>query len=318
MTSRSDTIAARNLSICSPYFGVKGKCIELPLFRLGGPGLGNLLFAWARAVVISKQYSLRMMYPTWPSLKIGPYIRRERDKRHYVNLFHANSGYVHGIEKYMSLLMLPKVTEEDFRKSPERYMQSPYLIRFTGMAGFFSTILKDHNLVREELLRITRQVHKKALNYDFSKSVSLHVRMGDFIPTASFDEIRNGLDLRRIPLNWYARRIVQLKEVLGNDTRFYIFSDGSDRDLSLLLKMEGVRRISFGSALADLLALSYSRILIANGSTFSNWASYLGRMPVIWPQGQVRHHLYAESEKEVELDERSDLPSSFIRHISKL
>src|ERR1017187_3797326 len=222
MPSSSATIATHNTSICSPHFGNRG-CIELPFIRLGGAGLGNLLVTWARAVGVSKQYSLRLMYPTWPSLKIGRYIRRERDKRLYADLFHANRRYTHGFEKYMNLLMLPRVTEEAFRNSPEKYLQSPHLIRFTGMDGFFSAILEEHAYVREELLQITRKRHRRALSHDFSKSVSLHIRMGDFIATASFDEIRNGVGHRRTPLDWYARRIVQLKDVLGNDTRFFIF-----------------------------------------------------------------------------------------------
>jgi hypothetical protein len=36
-------------------------------------------------------------------------------------------------------------------------------------------------------------------------------------------------------------------------------------------------------------------LLIASGSTFSMWASYLGRMPVIWYKGQLRQRLYYES-----------------------
>ena len=255
------------------------------------------------------------MYPTWPSLKIGPYIRRENDKRHYANLFCSTSRYTRGFEKFTTLLALPKITEEAFHNSPERYLRTQHIVKFTGMGDFFSTILKDHALIRKELLDITRERHKKALSHDFSGSVSLHVRQGDFTPPQGFEEVRNGLECRRIPLDWYAEQIVHLKAVLGMNTKFLIFSDGLDSDIAPLLQMEGVRRISFGSALADLLALSCARILIANGSTFSYWASYLGRMPVIWPLGQLRQHLYEESEKEVEIDKGHNLPCGFISHI---
>ena len=55
--------------------------------------------------------------------------------------------------------------------------------------------------------------------------------------------------------------------------------------------------------MADLLALSRSELLIASGSTFSMWASYLGRMPVIWYPGRLKQKLYFDNEAlEVECD----------------
>ena len=55
--------------------------------RFGGAGLGNILFPWARALVYTKKYNLTRIKTTWFNLKIGPFLRLERDKRVYSDLF---------------------------------------------------------------------------------------------------------------------------------------------------------------------------------------------------------------------------------------
>ena len=81
-----------------------------------------------------------------------------------------------------------------------------------------------------------------------------------------------------------------------------MFSDASDEELRPLLGRPNVQRAFFGSSVADLLAMSTASVLIASGSTFSMWAAYLGRMPVIWPKDQRRQRLHGDAwEYEVEL-----------------
>ena len=55
------------------------------LFRLGGAGLGNILFPWARAVIYRKKNDIKQLNSTWFTLKIGTFFRRERDKRYTRN-----------------------------------------------------------------------------------------------------------------------------------------------------------------------------------------------------------------------------------------
>jgi hypothetical protein len=62
-----------------------------------------------------------------------------------------------------------------------------------------------------------------------------------------------------------------------------------------LLSQENVRRREFGSSIADILALSRSRILIASGSTFSQWASYLGQIPTITHPGKIDQSVMLEN-----------------------
>lgn len=76
---------------------------DLFLFRLGGAGLGNILFTYSRAVVCSQKLpDCKFVWPTWPSLKLGTIIRNEKDKRFYNDLFTNHSDYISGLKKYIS------------------------------------------------------------------------------------------------------------------------------------------------------------------------------------------------------------------------
>ena len=71
-------------------------------FRLGGAGLGNILFPWANAVVYAKKNNLERIQTTWVNLKFGTFLRKEKDKRMYLNLFTRNDGIM-GIRKTLLL-----------------------------------------------------------------------------------------------------------------------------------------------------------------------------------------------------------------------
>ena len=49
---------------------------DLGFVRLGGAGLGNILFTYARALVYARDHRCRLIWPTWFSFKLGPILRR--------------------------------------------------------------------------------------------------------------------------------------------------------------------------------------------------------------------------------------------------
>jgi hypothetical protein len=84
-------------------------------------------------------------------------------------------------------------------------------------------------------------------------------------------------------MTWYVRVIDAIREIAGYEVPVTLFSDGHDRELCELLNLPHVSRSPSDSALADMLTLSKSKLLItSSGSTFSGWASYLGQCPTIW------------------------------------
>lgn len=281
------------MKYCYPDLGGK----DLLFARLAGPGLGNMLFPWARAVVASDRQGYKLIEPTWPQVKIGPMLRRERDSRSYAGLFNHAEGALNGIGRLKALLTHRKIHEGNLTSA-----QNGDVVVFSGMKGFFEPILADHQLVATRLQAIARKEHCDGMAWDFSSSISVHVRLGDFAVAATDQTITSGKSNTRLPLEWYRYVVEGIREVRGKEVRIFLFSDGSDEELRPLLDLDNCQRVSFGSALGDLLAMSQSECLVASGSTFSMWASYLGRMPVFWCTGQRRNRLYPQEHMEPQVE----------------
>lgn len=279
--------------------------VDLGLVRVLGPGLGNLLFPWARSVVLAHRTGYPLLYPTWPQIKIGSVLRRERDTRFYSDLFRCPPrGYVSGAAR-LALLACGVRVPESALESASQVRGRPRLAVVEGMAGLFEPLVGHHELVRTELIRMTHECHLRGATHANAGGVSIHVRLGDFLP-ASTEALRTGNYNYRIPLSWYVARAQELQQRLGV-SRFHVFSDGSDAELADLLALPGAQRVDFGSSIADLIALAHSRVLIASGSTFSMWASYLGSMPTLWYPGQLRQRLHADTRFELEVDDATSV-----------
>ncbi len=284
---------------------------DLGLLRIGGTGLGNLLLTWAEFAVGTGKYGLTPIAPTWPQVKLGPLARHESDKRTYRDLFLKNSSEVSGIRKLKLLATLPRIPAADFTNGPDSQPVTngrEVLVEFDNAGALFERILSDHEFVRRELLSITRAKHKLGLEHNFAQSISVHVRLGDF---------RVGSLVT--PISWYEGAIRAVRRALGSDLTVYVFSDGENAELQPILSLAGTTRLGFGSSVADIWALSAANILIAaGGSTFSKWASYLGRMPVIYPPGTLYQKLYSENPAaEIEWRTGESLPPAFVEQLQQ-
>jgi len=273
------------------------------IVRFGGSGLGILLFPWARCVVASAKYRMTPIAPTWPSFKIGPLLRRERDLRTYRLLFHPRPEEMTGARKLLLLARLPHV-EEEWVRSIERETdkrggaRQNVVVVFRGRKNYFMDILAEHALVRTELIEMTLDVHRKSLKEPFNPAIYVHVRLGDYRQTG-----------RMTPIDWYRCTITAIRRAIGVIAPVNVVSDGYDRELAPLLALENVRRVSYGSSIADLLAMSTAAVLVASGqSTFGQWASYLGRMPVVWPTGYLTQKLYYDMECGLEIEHSPGMP----------
>ncbi len=208
----------------------------------------------------------------------------------YGNLFACPEDYVRGTEKLRVLTTARKVSEADGRGGVDgpkaRYGSRGEVIEFRGMEGLFRPLRGAGDLVLAELLRMTREEHKKSMAHDFSSSITIHVRMGDFAPPVD-SKLRQGSHNVRVPLEWYIDTICAIRSAAGSAWPVWIFSDGADKELMPLLRVPHTNRLGFGSAISDMLAMSKSTVLLPS-STFSMWAAYLGGVPTIWYPGQKR------------------------------
>lgn len=289
---------------------------DLGAFRIQGPGLGNLLFPWARAVVAARRDNLQILWPTWTQFKLGPILRREKDARFYSGLFENPGHYVDGFKKLRLLLSAGRLNEHTQRSTvPLQHPPSgDELICFAGMQDWFEPFINERALVRDELINIAQKRHLDGMSFDFSQSISVHLRLGDFKPFEN-EQMRAGSANMRLPIRWIIDTIETLRAQLGQTRPVWVFSDGSDADLAELLALANTQRVNFGSALGDLIAMSQSEVLVVS-SSFSMWSSYLGDVPSIYYPGQLRRRLLPQAQgREIELDTAAKLPQTFLDHV---
>ena len=291
---------------------------DLGFVRLLGPGLGNLLFPWARCVIACRSGNLIPVAPTWPQIKIGPLLRCETDKRTYVGLFNPRNGEVSGLKKMRLLISATRVPEAMLSRATWVTGRVPTLVEFTGMDGLFGPLFGEHEFTLEQLRAMTKPAILASVE-QIRPQIGIHVRLGDFTLPRNDEERRKGRWSTRLPIDWYIHALQAVRMAAGCSLEAKVFSDGSEKELRPLLALQGVARVTAGSSIADLLAMSRSKILIASGSTFSMWASYFGRMPTIWHPGQLRQRLYPATQGlEVEYNSGERLPDSFIDSVNRV
>lgn len=266
-----------------------GGALDLGLMRIGGSGLANLLFIWARCLVEARRYGLRRISPTWLQICRGPWVRNDPDKRTYHDLFDTAPDEVTGVSRLMLLAGKRWVPEEQLGKA----IPEGSIVVFRGISGHFIPSIPYRDAVCAELLQIVRPKHKKALQTGFSPDVAIHVRLGDI----SKDHLSTGNT--RLDLGWYIGILRRLRETLG-PLSAAVFSDGTEEELAPLLSIDGVTRVTFGSSIADIIGLSQARILIGSGSTFSMWSSFIGQMPTVWFPNRLYHPILNDSRREIE------------------
>lgn len=270
---------------------------DLSFVRFGGAGLGNLLFIYSRALIYAKLNDCKFIWPTWPSIKIGTYIRKEKDKRFYGDLFRNNSGYVDGWQKVKLLTVGNKINER-FKESAS----DNDIIVFDDFRMNFNGIKEYHELIKADIIKNLADKNKMALDFDFSNSISVHIRLGDFLPPST-ENLKSGCNNTSIPISWYKNIIIQIRNIAEKDLDVYIFSDGTDEQLNEILSLPNVQRITFGTSIADIIALSNAKLFIASGSSFSMWARFLGNLSTITYTNQLKEHICDENGFEIECDE---------------
>lgn len=245
---------------------------------VGRTGLGNMLFPWARAEVFCKTRGALMLAPQWVNVcRVGPWLRRERDKRYYLSNF-SNRGFIQGLRRFYVLHTAGHVGEADCYERPGCGGEGVRrVVDFKGMDGFFSPFLRDQAYVKERLYAIAAPaIVRQAEQFSADPFIGVHIRRGDFH--------RGGLAVEDA---WYLmaiERAVKSVEAARKPLPIRVFSDAAPETLQFLTdSFPAVTFMPKAPALLDLLLLSRSQALVGTSrSTFSMWAVFLGQMPSIW------------------------------------
>jgi len=270
---------ARLTTVLYPHLGGRD-CL---LFRIGGPGLGNLLFPWARALLASKTYGYKRIFPTWPQIKVGPFLRQERDLRCYSTLFAPIDDEISGIAK-AHLLVVGRFAPEDALRSEDRSRDGRgwRVVVFRGMLRMFEPLRGQAAIIRQAIIQAVEARSSATTLQAQSRGpeIGIHVRLGDF-RRPSETALRDRETNVRIPLSWYRNVLRNLRSACGQSVRARVCSDGSDDELQELLSEPDVYRSDASDAVRDLLGLAECMAIVSSRSTFSAWAAYLGAVPTV-------------------------------------
>lgn len=246
--------------LSSPDFGV---------FRAPGPGLGNLLFPISRAVIGAHMSGGKVVFPTMRQIKVGTFLRGERDKRTYGNLLRARTAPEW--RDWIAAWALPKQTENEH--------SSASVTVYEGVGDQFHSLLGHSTLIKNYIKSIAaNNFAHEGDDYD----IAMHVRRGDFSVSTG---IGSSLQNHRTPLSWYLEALDAAVSLLGSRSyRGVLFTD---EDPELLLKQLKLKHFMaepsyYNSALNTLEHMSRAKVLITSQSTFSLWAQYLGESVAIW------------------------------------
>jgi hypothetical protein len=284
---------------------------------LGRTGLAHSMLSWARCTIWCRQTGARMIAPIWYAPRIGPYLRRELDKREYHKLFRA-AGEVAGLRRAWLLATARKVDIHRAWPAPDIAAGSrPVVLRFFNALAdnekkSFDQVVGHEALLRTRLEAITRpQFHPPRQAEPF---VAIHVRAGDFAP-AGQDAILGGRNNVRLPVHWYADRLRALRDTLGEGVPAILFSDGRDEELQPILAEPAVRRVRGRQSVTDLLDIGRGIVVISSGSGFSLWGAFLGRAPRLCHPAQMIVSAYREPMMEIESGDGDALPEGFLDHV---
>jgi hypothetical protein len=255
---------------------------DLYLFRVhDSKGIGNLLFVWSFALILASSLSAKLVNPTWSILRPGAFLRGERN-RSYFFLFNHLPASITGIKRIL-LLLFSKKHHLTFGQFPHLLSSSfsrRTIFVVSGRSDFsvdihmFHLLSSYRQLISNNFYRLLHPDTLTKSHINFTGSITLHVRLGDF-------KVSNS----QTSIHWYITILNQLLNHLSYHPNIFIFSDGSDSELSPLLALCNTQRVDLDNPLSELAALSRSSILLAAAdSTFSMWASFLGQCPTIWPE----------------------------------
>lgn len=283
---------------------------------VGRFGLGHSLMAWARCWTWCHQHNIPMLAPNWRHIRIGPWLRGERDNRQYHRLFEFPQ-YITGPKRLWLMNTEQKWSAEsdelDKVVAEKRRGVVVFRNRVTqNEETYFHEIFGNGAVLRAALTEMTKpQFRPQPIKHPH---VALHVRMGDFSQPISIEQLRAGAKNSRLPVNWYRNMLQGLRAELG-EVPAIVYSDGDDASLTELLQLPNVTRSPKQPSITDMLSIAQATVLISSGSGFSTWGSFLGDIPRICFPGQRFIRVLGDAgtiDREPEAEQAEELPKAFV------
>ena len=228
-----------------------------PFFRLGGFGLGNLLFPYFRSLCSCLKNGAIHLYPHHYQIQPRNFLREKTLKslRNYSSDFNKFSWS--SIKKIESARIF---YSRNF-KSEQFINEYPY-IYFSGYKNYFYDFVQYRKQIQKFIIFSYR-----LRNYQLKNEVAFHLRLGDFIIN------RQNIEKEKIiyALEYFTKKLsVNVK----------IYSGSSYNQIKSFLELndlpDQVFLVNSISPMNDLIRMSQSKYICGNPySTFVEWARFI-------------------------------------------
>tara|TARA_A100001011_G_scaffold130388_1_gene137391 strand:+ start:23803 stop:24690 length:888 start_codon:yes stop_codon:yes gene_type:complete len=291
---------------------------EVVLAFLPKAGLANKLLVWAEALVYAKENDLDFFVIGWRDIKIGPYLRNERKKRNYAfffkNLNRPNIFYL-----LIFLIFYKKTLPFYGNKIKHKNSRRRILYFFNKVPNwddYFYNLRNNEEFVRKSFYNMLSPKYQRIFNNDESPVIGVHIRCSDFVNNKELFGLSPNI---RTPISYFIDVIKKIRTGVNKNLKVTVFSDGRYSDISEIFSLKNVYFSESSSDLEDLIKLSKSKIIIASySSTFSYWAGYLSKAPVILhPYHNIQIRKKKKGLFEGKLDLNKTLDNSLLNYLKK-
>jgi hypothetical protein len=254
--------------------------MSIVICKLPKAGLGNQLFPLLKAYVFAHLNRLPVLVTNYHHIKLGPYLRREKNKRKYRGFFKFQRSVLGALWERRKLVVsqhYKSVEEPPVTNIGAKFLKDTVYV-FAAMPcweNYFEGLKENRLLAIELLNKIVRPELVTQVNQLPAPVIGVHVRLGDF------RKLKPGEDFSRVgavrtPEAYFISIINGIREIHGTDLPVSVFTDGHREELEKILTLPGVDLVTGNTDLVDLFLLSRSKIIITSaGSTFSYWAGFL-------------------------------------------
>lgn len=256
-----------------------------------GQGLCNRLFPFARGVIFARLNNYKVLKPKFAHFRKAPFLMGGIDYKKSIRkillwdtFIFSYPFYVSGLYKKIILFKYKKVTQPD--NILKLYHGDNKIIEFS-LQHEFTGLYQFRNEINNEIRNVTKKKWLKFIKNYPPFQIGINIRLGnDFKNAENKDDFINK-GLIKTPLYWFIETLKYVREIKGYDVDAFVISDGTKEQLKDILILPNVHFVETPSPMTDLLLLSNSRLLLGSGgSSFSAWASFLGKMPTLTITGQ--------------------------------
>jgi hypothetical protein len=262
--------------------------------RLPRAGLGHSLRAYSRAFAYYARGEAEFIHPNWFKIRIGPYLRNEKDKRNYWRYIKTPKTWGLNTINNWRILTHRIVSEENFNPND----QGQFLIIKDKNQNTFSHIAPFKEEFAQKLETLSAY---KISAKDKSPTIGIFHRSGDFKqfrrPITNDEYLKRthmwGLnDYGYIPPEYAADALKKCRNILGWDVPAVLSTDANENEVKCILALGKVRFSRSNSALANMLEMRHHNILIIGKSSYGLWSYFLGNAFGIFPRSKNMNDNY--------------------------